>query len=297
MYTKKSGFITIAGRPNVGKSTLINMLVGEKVAIVSNRPQTTRNSILGILNTDSSQMIFTDTPGMHRGSDKLSEFMVKSINSSMQDTDIVMFVTEPLEEISDTDMRFIERFKNGGSRVLLIINKTDLYNRDRIANAIIQYSELYEFDAVIPICAKNNKQRDALITEIEKLLLPGPIYYDEDIYTDQPEKVIASEILREKTLKSLADEIPHGIAVEIALFRERADKEIIDIEASIYCEREGHKPIIIGKNGDMLKLIATRARQDMEKLLGMKVNLKCRVKVRKDWKNNTNYLRDFGYKK
>lgn len=296
-YTKKSGFVTIVGNPNVGKSTLLNLLTGEKVAIVSHRPQTTRNSITGILNTDTAQIVFVDTPGMHKPKTRLSEYMVKDIKSALMETDVVLMVTEPDDRDFETEKSMIESFKAAGQRVILIINKTDTVNAPEIAGLINKYKNLCDFDAIIPTSAKGGKDRELLIAEIEKLLDLGPLFFPEDMVTDQPEKQIAAELIREKALKSLSDEIPHGIAVEIEKFKERESGEILDISATIYCERESHKGIIIGKNGKMLKLILTRAREDMERFFGCKINLQCWVKQKSDWRNNDRELKNFGFSK
>lgn len=292
---KKSGFVTIVGKPNVGKSTLLNLLIGEKVAIVSHRPQTTRNSITGILNTNTAQIVFVDTPGMHKPKTRLSEYMVKDIKMALSDTDLVLMVTEPGEKDFETEQSLIESFKAAGQRVILIINKTDTINANEEAELILKYSSLNSFDAVIPTSAKGGKDRELLLNEIEKLLDFGPIFFPEDMITDQPEKQIAAEIIREKALKSLSDEIPHGIAVEIDKFKERETGGILDISAVIYCERESHKGIIIGKNGKMLKLIGSRAREDMERFFDCKVNLQCWVKEKGDWRNSERELKNFGF--
>ncbi|MBE6903397.1 MAG: GTPase Era [Ruminococcaceae bacterium] len=294
-YTKKSGFVTIAGRANVGKSTLLNLLVGEKVAIVSHRPQTTRNSITGILNTDTAQIVFVDTPGMHKPKTKLSEFMVKNIKEALTDTDIVLFVVEPKNSASEIDLSLLESFKASGQQVILIINKTDTISATEVAELITTFNSLFDFASIIPTSAKGGKDRELIISEIEKLLLPGAIFFPEDMITDQPEKQIAAEIIREKALKSLSDEIPHGIAVEIESFKEREESDILDISAVIYCERQSHKGIIIGKNGKMLKLIGSRAREDMERFFDCRVNLQCWVKDKGDWRNNDRMLKNFGY--
>lgn len=296
-FTKKTGFVTIVGKPNVGKSTLLNLLLGEKIAIVSHRPQTTRNSITGILNTDTAQIVFVDTPGMHKPKTKLSEYMVRDIKNALTDTDIVLMVTEPDSKNFDTEISLIESFKSAGQRVILIINKTDTVDAKDVAELILKYGSLADFDAVIPTSAKNGKDKDLIISEIEKLLELGPLFFPEDMLTDQPEKQIAAEIIREKALKSLSDEIPHGIAVEIEKFKERETGDILDISATIYCERESHKGIIIGKNGKMLKLIASRAREDMEHFFDCKVNLQCWVKEKGDWRNDDRMLKNFGYGK
>lgn len=292
---KKSGFVTIVGKPNVGKSTLLNLLIGEKVAIVSHRPQTTRNSITGILNTDTAQIVFVDTPGMHKPKTRLSEYMVKDIKTALSDTDLVLMVTEPGEKEFETEQSLIESFKAAGQRVILIINKTDTINANEEAELIIKYSSLNKFDAIIPTSAKSGKDRELILNEIENLLDIGPAFFPEDMITDQPEKQIAAEIIREKALKSLSEEIPHGIAVEIDKFKERETGDILDVSAIIYCERESHKGIIIGKNGKMLKLIASRAREDMERFFDCKVNLQCWVKEKGDWRNNDRQLKNFGF--
>lgn len=291
----KSGFVTICGRPNVGKSTLLNSLIGEKVAIVSHRPQTTRNSIRAVLNTDSAQIVFIDTPGLIRPRNKLNEYMVKSVDSALKDTDIVLLMVDGTEKISGTEKELIERFNKKKQNVILVINKTDIANKGKLANLILQYSELSEFKAVVPVSALKKDGIDILKKEIDKLLDYGPVYFPDNMITDQPDKQIVSEIVREKALKSLNDEVPHGIAVEIEEFKERDNADILDISVIIYCEKDTHKGIVIGKNGSMLKIIATRAREDMENFFGCKVNLRCWVKVKSDWRNDGSVLKNFGY--
>ncbi len=291
----KSGFVSIVGKPNVGKSTLLNKLIGEKVAIVTHKPQTTRNSITAILNTENSQIVFIDTPGMHRPKTKLGEIMVKSFGKAISDNDIVLFVVEPTNKLQGVNLHIIERFKALNQKVILIINKIDTVSKEKLILAISAYKELYEFVSIIPICALDGDGVKIIISEIEKLLEIGPMYFPLDMYTDQPEKQIVAEIIREKALKSLDDEIPHGIAVEIDKFKERENKKILDICAIIYCEKDTHKAIIIGKKGATLKIIASRARQDMEVFFGCKVYLQCWVKVKDDWRNNGGLLRNFGY--
>lgn len=291
----KSGFVSIIGKPNVGKSTLLNKLIGEKVAIVTHKPQTTRNSITAILNTENSQIVFIDTPGMHKPKTKLGEYMVKSSGNAISDTDVVLFVVEPTTKPQGIELNLIERFKSLNQKVILIINKIDTVSKEKLVLAISAYKELYDFLTIIPISALEGDGVKIILNEIEKLMEEGPAFFPEDMVTDQPEKQIIAEIIREKALKSLDDEIPHGIAVEIEEFKERTEKEIIDISAIIYCEKDSHKAIIIGKNGATLKIIATRAREDMEKFFGCKVFLQCWVKVKDDWRNKGGLLRNFGY--
>ena len=292
---KKSGFVSIVGKPNVGKSTLLNALIGEKIAIVTHKPQTTRNSITAVLNTETAQIIFIDTPGMHKPKTRLGELMVKSANNALSDTDIILFVVEPKGKLEGIEFSLIERFKLLGQRVILIINKIDTIKKETLVKTIGEYASLYDFETIIPISAKDGDGVKLIIKEIEKRIEEGPQYFPDDMLSDQPEKQIIAEIIREKALKSLDDEVPHGIAIEIDKFEDRENKDIIDIEAIIYCEKETHKGIVIGKNGATLKIIASRAREDLEKFFGCKVYLQCWVKVKEDWRNKGNLLKNFGF--
>lgn len=296
----KSGFVTIIGRTNVGKSTLINLLVGEKIAAIANKVQTTRTAIKGIVNRENSQIIITDTPGIHKPKHKLNEAMVETSFLSLPDADIVLFMIEATsDDIGKGDRLILERIKESKRKTILVINKIDLVKREKLLNLIELYSKEYNFEAVIPISATNSKYRDIILDEIEKHLNPGPAYYDIDEYTDQTLRQLAEETIREKALKCLKDEVPHGIYVEVEKMKLKKNKkgeDLYDIEATIYCLKESHKGIIIGKNGEMLKRIGQMARIDMEKNFGTKVNLKTWVKVRPDWIDNDAIVKNFKLK-
>ena len=296
----KSGFVTIIGRTNVGKSTLINLLVGEKVAAIANKVQTTRTAIKGIVNRENSQIVFTDTPGIHKPKHKLNETMVETSFATIPDSDIVLFLIEATsEDIGRGDRIILDKIKESKRKTILIINKIDLVKRDKLLNLIDIYSKEYNFTAVIPISAYQEKYRDIILDEIEKNLKPGPAYYDIEEYTDQTLRQLAEETIREKALKLLQDEVPHGIYVEVEKMNLRQNKQgedIYDIEATIYCLRESHKGIIIGKNGGMLKRIGRAARIDMEQNFGLKVNLKTWVKVKNDWLDNDSIVSKFKLK-
>ena len=297
MANFKSGFVTLIGRTNVGKSTLINLLVGEKVAAIANKVQTTRTAIRGIVNRENSQIIFTDTPGIHKPKHKLNETMVETSFSTIPDADIVLFLIEATsEDIGKGDRIILEKIKESKRKTILIINKIDLVKRETLLKLIEIYSKEYSFEAVIPISATNSKYREIILDEIEKKLQEGPAYYDTEEYTDQTLRQLAEETIREKALKLLQDEVPHGIYVEIEKMKLRKNKqkeEIYDIEATIYCLRESHKGIIIGKNGEMLKRIGRAARIDMEENFGTKINLKTWVKVKEDWLDNQSIVNKF----
>ena len=296
----KSGFVTIIGRTNVGKSTLINLLVGEKVAAIANKVQTTRTAIKGIVNRENSQIIFTDTPGIHKPKHKLNETMVETSFATIPDSDIVLFLIEATsEDIGRGDRIILDKIKESKRKTILIINKIDLVKRDKLLNLIDIYSKEYDFTAVIPISAYQPKYKNIILDEIEKNLKPGPAYYDIEEYTDQTLRQLAEETIREKALKLLQDEVPHGIYVEVEKMNLRQNKQgedIYDIEATIYCLRESHKGIIIGKNGEMLKRIGRAARIDMEQNFGLKVNLKTWVKVKNDWLYNDSIVSKFKLK-
>lgn len=296
----KSGFVTIIGRTNVGKSTLINLLVGEKVAAIANKVQTTRTAIKGIVNRENSQIIFTDTPGIHKPKHKLNETMVETSFATIPDSDIVLFLIEATsEDIGRGDRIILDKIKESKRKTILIINKIDLVKRDKLLNLIDIYSKEYDFTAVIPISAYQPKYKEIILDEIEKNLKPGPAYYDIEEYTDQTLRQLAEETIREKALKLLQDEVPHGIYVEVEKMNLRQNKQgedIYDIEATIYCLRESHKGIIIGKNGEMLKRIGRAARIDMEQNFGLKVNLKTWVKVKNDWLDNDSIVSKFKLK-
>ena len=293
----KSGFVTLIGRTNVGKSTLLNLLVGEKVAAIANKVQTTRTAIKGIVNRQNSQIIFTDTPGIHKPKTKLNETMIETSFGSIADSDIILFLIEATsDEIGRGDRRILEKIKEAKRKTILIINKIDLVKREKLLSLIDLYRKEYDFEAVIPISAINIKYREIILDEIEKNLNEGPAYYDIEEYTDQTLRQLAEETIREKALKLLQDEVPHGIYVEVEKMKQRKNKnneDIYDIEATIYCLRNSHKGIIIGKNGEMLKKIGRMARIDMEQNFGVKVNLKTWVKVKEDWQENDNIVNKF----
>ena len=293
----KSGFVTLIGRTNVGKSTLINLLVGEKVAAIANKVQTTRTAIRGIVNRPNSQIIFTDTPGIHKPRTKLNETMLETSFTSLKDADLVLFLIEATsDEIGRGDTRILEKIKEDKAKTILIINKIDLVKKEKLLKLIDLYSKEYNFEAVIPISATEPKYKEIILDEIEKNLNEGPAYYDKEEYTDQTMRELAEETIREKALKLLKDEVPHGIYVEVEKMKERKNKmqeDIYDIEATIYCLRNSHKGIIIGKNGEMLKRIGRAARIDMEENFGVKVNLKTWVKVKEDWQDNNSIVSKF----
>lgn len=296
----KSGFVTLIGRTNVGKSTLLNLLVGEKVAAIANKVQTTRTAIRGIVNRENSQIVFIDTPGIHKPKTKLNETMVETSFASIPDSDVVLFLIEATsDEIGKGDSRILEKIKEAKRKTILIINKIDLIKREKLLELIDLYSKEYNFEAVIPISATNSKYRDIILDEIEKNLKPGPAYYDVEEYTDQTLRQLAEETIREKALKLLQDEVPHGIYVEVEKMKQRKNKQgedIYDIESTIYCLRNSHKGIIIGKNGEMLKRIGRLARIDMEQNFGVKINLKTWVKVKEDWQENDTIVSKFKLK-
>ncbi len=296
----KSGFVTLIGRTNVGKSTLLNLLVGEKVAAIANKVQTTRTAIKGIANRENSQIIFTDTPGIHKPKTKLNETMIETSYASIADADVVLFLIEATsKDIGKGDRIILEKIKEAKRKTILIINKIDLVKRESLLNLIEIYSKEYNFEAVIPISATNSKYKNIILDEIEKNLKPGPAYYDIEEYTDQTIRQLAEETIREKALKLLQDEVPHGIYVEVEKMKQRKNKkgeDLYDIEATIYCLRNSHKGIIIGKNGDMLKRIGRSARIDMEQNFGVKVNLKTWVKVKEDWQDNNSIVDKFKLK-
>lgn len=296
----KSGFVTLIGRTNVGKSTLLNLLVGEKVAAIANKVQTTRTAIKGIVNRQNSQIIFVDTPGIHKPKTKLNETMVETSFTSLTDSDIVLFLIEATsEDIGRGDRIILDKIKESKRKTILIINKIDLVKREKLLNLIDIYSKEYKFEAVIPISATNIKYKEVILEEIEKNLKPGPAYYDIEEYTDQTLRQLAEETIREKALKMLQDEVPHGIFVKVEKMKQRKNKsneDIYDIEATIYCLKNSHKGIIIGKNGEMLKRIGRSARIDMEENFGVKVNLKTWVKVKEDWQDNNSIVSKFKLK-
>lgn len=292
---KKTAFIAIVGRPNVGKSTLMNTLLGEKVAIVSSRPQTTRNRITGILTKGENQFVFLDTPGVHKAKTKLGDYMMKSVRSTVGAADAIVLIAEAGYAPGEIEKRLIEQIKRTELPSMLVLNKIDLVNRERLAETISEYAALHNFDAVVPTCAESGKNVDAVLEEAEKFLMESDWMFDEDMLTDQPERQIASEIIREKILRILSDEIPHGTAVVIEDFKD--EENMIRIRAEIFCEKTSHKGIIVGKNGETLKKIGTYAREDMEAFFGQKVYLNLWVKVKEKWRDSEMSLNHFGYNK
>ena len=294
---KKSGIITICGRPNVGKSTLTNAFVGEKVAIVTSKPQTTRNRICGIKNRGESQFVFVDTPGLHKARTRLGDYMVNVVRESVSDVDAVLLLVEPIPHVGEPEGQLIARIKALGCPAVLAINKADtLEQKEKLLEVIQVYSGAHDFDAVVPISARTGQGVEELLNVLEGYLPEGPQLFPDDMTSDQPERQMMAEIMREKLLLLLDKEIPHGTAVEITRFAER-DDEIIEVEATIYCEKNSHKGIIIGKGGGMLKKASTLARQDMEKFMGTKVFLKTWVKVKENWRDNPAAIQNFGYVK
>ena len=293
MNNTYNGFFAIIGKANVGKSTILNALVGERVSIVSRKPQTTRNKVQGILTKDDKQMVFIDTPGYHLPRTKLGEFMVKEVKNSLEDTDAIVMVTEVDKVAHKAELELIGMLEKLDIPVILVVNKIDMIKKDELLTIIAKYDSLYKFNCIIPICAKTGEGIDDLYAELEKHMVPGPFFYDKDMITNQNERDMVAEIIREKALRLLHEEIPHGIAVEIMEYKE--DEDITRIEADIFCEKESHKSIIIGKKGEMLKKISTFAREDIEELIDTSVYLRCFVKVRGDWRDNATHLKNFGY--
>ena len=291
----KSGFVSIVGRPNVGKSPLMNNVVGEKIAIMSDKPQTTRNTIQAVYTDEKCQIVFLDTPGIHKPKNKLGEFMVKSATDAFKNVDLVLFVVDDSKKIGPGDRKIIEDLKGIKTPVILVLNKIDKLEEAELFDLMNLYSKEELFKEIVPISALKGRNVNELLKVIEKYLEEGPKYFPDYMVTDQPERVLVSELIREKVLHYLDDEVPHGVAVEIERMKSRKDKDIVDISAVIYCERESHKGIIIGKNGRKLKGIGKSAREDMEFLLGSKINLQLWVKVKENWRNLQNYISDFGY--
>lgn len=295
MEKTKTAFIAIVGCPNVGKSSILNKLLGRKIAIVSSKPQTTRTKIVGVLTEDNVQLVFTDTPGYHRPRNKLGEKMIKAVSDSINGVDACLFVVEPQGELRQTEKELLERFKKEKMPVVLAINKVDLLeNKDLLMKRIMEFSQLYDFDAVVPVSAIEGDNMKELKDELKKLSFESIHFFPDNTLTDQPERVIAGEIIREKILRNMDKEIPHGIAVSIEKMKERDGKPITDIDAVIYCEKESHKGMVIGKKGDMLKKISSQARIDMERFFGCKINLQCWVKVKEDWRNREGLIHNFG---
>ena len=291
----KTAFIAIVGKPNVGKSSILNRMLGQKIAIVSEKPQTTRTKIMGVLTEGEIQLVFTDTPGFHRPRTKLGEKMVKAVSDSIGGVDACLFVVEPKGEIKDSEKELIEKFRQEKMPVVLAINKIDLIeDKTQLIERITELSALYDFEAVVPVSAAKNDGMKELVSELSKLSFESEHFFPDDTLTDQPERVLAGEIIREKMLRLLDKEIPHGVAVSIERMRERPGGELMDIDAVIYCEKESHKGIIIGKQGATLKRISTYARQDMEKFFGCRINLKCWVKVKEGWRNREGLIHNFG---
>lgn len=290
-----SGFVTLVGRPNVGKSTLMNQLIGEKIAIMSPKPQTTRNKIQSILTKEDYQIIFIDTPGIHKPRHKLGQYMVKSAETTLNEVDCVCMLIEPTENPLAGDKYVLERLSNVRTPVILVINKMDTVERNKLLAVMDAYRGLYPFAEIVPVSALKGENIQELLDVLRNYLPEGPQYFPSDMVTDQPERQIVSELIREKALQLLEDEIPHGIAVEIMSMKKRDNQDLVDIDATIYCEKDSHKGIIIGKQGAMLKKIGTRARQDITRLLGSPVYLQLWVKVKKDWRDSDFLLRNFGY--
>lgn len=290
----KTVFVAIVGRPNVGKSTLLNTICKEKIAIVSNKPQTTRNRITGIYTAGENQYVFTDTPGIHKPRTALGDYMVKAANGSIGEGDATLLVIEPVPSVGEIETGILEKIKASGTPCILVINKVDEHTPADIAATISAYAAVYDFAAVVPLCAKNGKGLDALFSEVDKFLYESNWYFPEDAITDQPERQIAAEIIREKLLRTLNKEIPHGTAVVIEEFKE--EKKILRIRAEIFCEKASHKGIIVGKGGAALKTVGTYAREDLEKFFGTKVYLNLWVKVKENWRDSTATVSNFGYK-
>lgn len=291
----KSGFVAVIGRPNVGKSTLINSLIGQKIAIMSDKPQTTRNRIMCVLTTDNEQVIFLDTPGIHKPLHKLGEYMVKAAEGTLQEVDAILFVVDATEDLGGGERYIMERLQATKKPVILIVNKLDLIDRQSVLPIIEKYTKAYNFAGVVPISAKEKLNLDSLLAELNKYLPEGPQYYPADTVTDQPERLIAAEMIREKVLLLTRDEVPHAIAVEVEEMKAQPNGKV-DIRATIYVERESQKGIVIGKQGSLLKKIKTMARRDIETMLGSKTKLDLWVKVKKDWRDRANVLREFGFK-
>ena len=293
----KSGFAALIGRPNVGKSTLMNRIIGQKIAITSAKPQTTRNRIQTVYTDETGQIIFIDTPGIHKAKNKLGEYMVSVATNTLRDVDVILWLVEASDFVGAGDKHIAETLKKVKTPVILVINKIDKVKKEEILLFIDAYKDMCDFAEIVPLSALTGENTETLVPLIMKYLDEGPKYYDADTITDQPERQIAAELIREKALRRLEDEIPHGIAVAIDIMRERDRGDIMDIEATIICERDSHKGIIIGKHGSMLKAIGTDARRDIEAMLGMRVNLQLWVKVKKGWRDSDFLIKNFGYNK
>lgn len=293
----KSGFVAIIGRPNVGKSTLMNHLIGQKIAITSKKPQTTRNKIQTVYTCEDGQIIFLDTPGIHKAKNKLGEYMVNVAEQTLKDVDVILWLVEPTTYIGAGEKHIAEQLQKTSLPVILVINKVDTVKKEDILQVIDNYRKLYDFAEIIPASALRGQNTKDVVNSLFKYMPYGPMFYDEDTVTDQPQRQIVAEIIREKALHALDEEIPHGIAVTIEKMRERKGQHIVDIEATIICERDSHKGIIIGKQGSMLKKIGSNARFEIEKMLEERVNLKIWVKVKKDWRDSDTLMKNFGYNK
>ena len=293
----KSGFVTLIGRPNVGKSTLMNRLIGQKIAITSNKPQTTRNRIQTVYTDERGQIVFLDTPGIHKAKNKLGEYMVNVAERTLKEVDVVLWLVEPSTFIGAGEQHIAAQLKTIKTPIVLVINKVDTVKKEEILKFIDAYKDICEFADIVPVSALKGQNTDTVLEVIFKYLPYGPAFYDEDTVTDQPQRQIVAEMIREKALRSLDEEIPHGIAVTIERMKERFDGKVVDIEATIICERDSHKGIIIGKGGAMLKKIGSAARFEIERMMEMKVNLQIWVKVRKDWRDSDLFMKNFGYDK
>lgn len=290
----KSGFVTLIGRPNVGKSTLMNHLIGQKIAITSNKPQTTRNRIQTVLTMEEGQIVFVDTPGIHKAKNKLGEYMVNIAERTLNEVDVVLWLVEPSTFIGAGEQHIAKQLKKVSTPVILVINKTDSVKKEEVVSAITAYKDIYDFAEIVPVSARNGDNTQELVGAVMKYLPYGPQFYDEDTVTDQPERQIVAELIREKALHALNEEIPHGIAVAIDQMKKK--NKVMHIDATIICERDSHKGIIIGKQGNMLKKIGSTARYEIERMLEMQVNLKLWVKVKKDWRDSEFLMKNFGYR-
>lgn len=294
--TTKTAFIAIVGKPNVGKSSLLNKLVGQKIAITSSKAQTTRTKITGVLTIDETQLVFIDTPGFHKPKNRLSNYMIKAVKESVADVDVIVMMVEAKGKINQAEIELFENIKNSKLPCILVINKTDLISKDEQLKRISEVKDYCEFTDIVPISVYNDEQIDVLLDCIKTFANESVHFFENDTLTDQPERLIIAEMIREKLLNFLQQEIPHGIAVDIEKMKQREQKEIFDIEAVIYCEKQSHKGVVIGKNGEMLKKIGSLSRKDIESFLNSKINLKLWVKVKEDWRNKETFIRDFGLK-
>ena len=293
----KSGFATLIGRPNVGKSTLMNHLIGQKIAITSNKPQTTRNRIQTVYTSKKGQIVFLDTPGIHKAKNKLGEYMVNVAEQTLKEVDVVLWLVEPTSFIGKGELHIAEQLKKANVPVILIMNKIDTVAKEKLPEYMENYRKIYDFEEIIPVCALRGVNMEKVISAIFRFLPYGPKFYDDETITDQPQRQIVAEMIREKALRCLDEEIPHGIAVAIDRMKERSDGKMIDIDATIICEKDSHKGIIIGKGGAMLRRIGSQARMEIEKMMEMKVNLQLWVKVKKDWRDSDFMIKNFGYDK